>query len=662
MDVIKRINELTTLINKANYEYHTLDMPTISDYQYDMFLNELIALETKYPEHKKADSPTEKVGGIVLESFAKINHDIPMMSLANAFDLEDLKVFSDRITKEFGQVDYTTELKIDGLAVSIKYVAGNYISAATRGNGLVGEDITENVKTIKSLPLSLTKPIDIEVRGEIFMPQKSFLKINEDRLSRDEQVFANPRNAAAGTIRQLDTKVVASRNLDMFVYTIVNGQDYVDNQIEALQYLEELGFKVNKQYNLNKSYEELIEHISNYDQIRKDLPYDTDGVVIKVNDFNIYEEIGFTARTPKWAIAYKFAPEVVLTKLLDITFQVGRTGVITPVAELEPVSISGSVVARATLHNEDYIVKRDIRIGDYVYVRKAGEIIPEVLSIELSKRTNNVPFKMIEKCPACHELLIRNENEADHYCINDNCPAKNLEALIHYASRVAMDIDSLGDKVVEILHELGYINSVVDIYKLKDYYEELINIPGFGVVSIDKLLKAIENSKKQTPDRLIFGLGIKAVGSRVASNLINHFGSIEALSNASVAELEEIDDIGNIIATNVYNYFNNETNKYIINELKSLGLTFTIEKQPIIKHQYNDKTFVLTGKLILFTRVEATKLLESLGAKVSSSVSKNTDFVVAGENAGSKLKRANELSVKVLSEEELKEGIDQTNE
>jgi len=657
MDIKSKIKTLTDIINKANYDYHTLDNPTITDYEYDRYLNELKELEEKYPEYKEINSPTEKIGGAILDEFKKVNHEIPMMSLNNSFSYEDLSSFINKLKNEYNNLTFISELKIDGLAVSIKYKDGIFDSAATRGNGETGEDVTNNVKTIKSLPLKLTEKIDIEVRGEIFMPHKSFKSLNEQRLINNEQLFANPRNAASGTIRQLDSSVVAARNLDIFLYTIVNAENYVNSQQEALTYLSKLGFKVNPFYHINNSVEELLNNIENYDQQRKTLNYDTDGVVVKVNELKYYDEIGYTAKSPKWAIAYKFAPEEAETLLKDITFQVGRTGKITPVAELEPVLVSGSVVARATLHNEDYIKNRDIRINDYVLIRKAGEIIPEVFKVNLDKRVNQKPFEMIKLCPACNNNLIRKENEADYFCVNELCPARNINSLIHFASRVAMNIEGLGERVVDTLNNLGYLNTIVDIYKLKDYYDELILIEGFGERSITKLIDAIELSKNNEADKLLFALGIKNVGAKVATTLLNTYGNIFELAKAEISELEEIDEIGNIIASNVFEYFNNENNLKLLNELNSLGLNFNFSKTEIIEHEFNNKRVVITGTFEKYKRTELTKILEEHGAKVSSSVSKNTDFVIAGSDAGSKLTKAEELKIKILKEEELLERL-----
>lgn len=651
MDYEARIKELTNIINQANYDYHTLDQPTMSDYDYDKLLKELIELENKYPEFKQPDTPTQKVGGVILERFAKVTHLVPMMSLSNVFDEDELRAFDKRIAQAVSGYSYISEMKIDGLAVSLRYEKGQFLQAATRGNGIVGEDITENVKTIKSLPLTLSEPIDVEVRGEIYMPHKSFNQANEDRLAHNESLFANPRNAAAGTMRQLDTSVVAKRRLDMFIYTLVDAETFVNTQEEALLYLKKLGFKVNPYYRKHDHVDALVSAINHYDELRKTLPYDTDGVVIKVNEFDLHETIGYTAKAPKWATAYKFSPEVAETLLKDITFQIGRTGVVTPVAELEPVFLSGSTIARATLHNEDYILAKDIRIGDIVSIHKAGEIIPEVIAPLKEKRTTQIPFQMIDHCPVCEAALIRKPGEADYYCTNPECPGKHMNRLIHFASRVAMDIDTLGEKVVETFHELGFLNSISDIYRLKDHKEELVTIPGFGQKKVDKLIEAIEHSKEQTLDRLVFGLGIKHVGSKVAKILVQTYGSMDHLMVATLEELVQISDIGEMIAESVVSYFKDESHRLLIEELRQFGLNFTFEKVETIQHAFTGKTFVLTGKLEQFTRDEAAEMIEKLGGKVSGSVSKNTDFVLAGSDAGSKLQKATTLGITILDEQ-----------
>jgi DNA ligase (NAD+) len=657
MNYKQRIEELTQIINQANYDYHTLDQPTITDYEYDQLLKELVDLENKYPEYKLENSPTDKVGGVVLDSFEKVTHQIPMMSLSNVFDEEELSAFDERIRKVTDQYTYLSELKIDGLAVSIRYENGKFVRAATRGNGQVGEDISENVKTIKSLPLTLNENIDIEVRGEIFMPHKSFNKLNEERMEQDLPLFANPRNAAAGTIRQLDSKVAAKRNLDIFLYQIVRAEDYVSTQAEALELLKRLGFKVNENYRLNQDLKELIDQIHKYDDLRKKLNYETDGVVIKINEFGLHESIGYTAKYPKWATAYKFKAEQQTTLLKDITFQIGRTGVITPVAELEPVFISGSKVSRATLHNEDYIKAKDIRINDMVIVHKAGEIIPEVVEVDMASRKEQKPFEMIDTCPVCHEPLERKTGEADYFCTNDGCPGKHINSLIHFSSRVAMDIDTLGEKVVETLHELGFLNTIADIYTLKNHENDLKGLPGFADKKVEKLLNAIEDSKKQSFDKLIFGLGIKHVGAKVAKVLVSNYPSMEQLKSATYDDLININEIGEMIAQSIVNYFEKPENIELICKLESYGLNMSYETAKVIDHEFNGKTFVLTGKLENYTRDEAQDIIEKLGGKVSSSVSKKTDYVLAGSDAGSKLQKAKDLEVTVLDEAAFKVKI-----
>ncbi len=658
MDIKQRIQTLVDLINQANHAYHALDKPTMSDQQYDAYLAELIDLEQRHPELKLPDTPTEKIGGVVLDGFQKIEHRVPMMSLSNVFNEDELRLFDERINKITSEASYVSELKIDGLAISMTYEKGRFTRAATRGDGITGEDVTSNVKTIKSLPLVLKEAWDIEVRGEVFMPHKSFKAVNQERMTNNEPLFANPRNAAAGTIRQLDSKIVASRRLDMFVYAIVEAQQYVETQEEALILLDKIGFKVNPDYHVCNDVNDLIERIHAYDKRRHTLPYDTDGVVIKVNQFRLHDPIGYTVKSPKWATAYKFAAEQMETRLNAITFQIGRSGVVTPVAELEPVMVSGSRVSRATLHNEDYIKAKDIRIGDTVIVHKAGEIIPEVLAVVMSKRDGQKPFMMIDACPVCGSEVRRKEGEADHYCLNPECPAKKTYALIHFASRVAMDIDTLGEKVVETLHTLGYVQTIPDIYKLKQHANALEDLPGFGTKKIDKLLQAIEDSKRQSFDRLLFGLGIKHVGAKVAKTLVRHYPTLEALMEADFEDLKNIFDIGDMIAASVVDYFQNEHNRAMLQELKALGLNMTYQTEQVKAHPLNNLTVVLTGKLALYTRDQATALIERHGGKVSSSVSAKTDLVIAGGEAGSKLKKANELGITIMDEAAFKVMID----
>ena len=656
MNVKSKIEQLRQQIHDANNAYHTLDQPIISDYNYDMLLNELIQMEQEHPEFFDAASPTQKIGGYVLDKFEKVTHTVPMMSLSNVFNQEELFKFIERI-EEVTSSEYVIELKIDGLAVSIKYENGLFKQAATRGNGLVGEDITHNVKTIKSLPLKLSETLTIEVRGEIFMPHKSFLKLNEQRKQNEEPLFANPRNAAAGTIRQLDSQIVAERELDIFVYAIVDPQSYIQSHKDALALLKKLGFKVNQHATHTTNKENVWKTIQKFDQLRKSLPYDTDGAVIKVNAYDKYDMIGYTAKSPKWATAYKFQAEIAETTIRDITFQVGRTGVITPVAELEPVSVSGTTVSRATLHNEDYITIKDIRIGDTVRIHKAGEIIPEVIDVVLSERKNQPPFKMITMCPACGALIERIDGEADHYCTNDSCEAKHIGQLIHFSSRVAMDIDSLGEKVVETLYEKGYIKTITDIYHLHQYREELKILPGFGEKKVEKLIEAIEQSKKQPFHKVLFGLGIKHIGAKVAKTLVNYFKSMDAMLDTSIEDIQNIHEIGPEIAQSIFSYLRNEENIVHIQQLIELGLQFQVENQVIKEHQFNGKTFVLTGKLESFSRDQASEIIESLGGKVTSSVSKLTDYLLAGSDAGSKLKKAESLGVTILNEATFKDII-----
>lgn len=656
MNVKSKIEQLRQQIHEANIAYHTHDQPLISDFNYDSLLNELIQLEKDHPEFFDASSPTQKIGGYVLDKFEKVTHTIPMMSLSNVFNQEELYKFIERI-EEVTASEYVVELKIDGLAVSIKYENGLFKQAATRGNGVIGEDITHNVKTIKSLPLKLSEPLTIEVRGEIFMPHKSFIKLNKQRKLKEEALFANPRNAAAGTIRQLDSQIVAERELDIFVYAIVEPQSYVKSHMEALELLKKLGLKVNEYATHARNKEDAWKSIQKLDELRTSLPYDTDGAVIKVNAYDKYDMIGYTAKSPKWATAYKFQAEIAETTIQDITFQVGRTGVITPVAELNPVFVSGTTVSRATLHNEDYIMLKDIRIGDTVRVHKAGEIIPEVIDVVLSERTHQPPFKMITACPVCDAPLERVEGEADHYCTNDLCDAKHIGQLIHFSSRVAMNIDSLGEKVVETLYEKGFIKSISDIYNLHQYRNDLKTLPGFGDKKVDKLIEAIEQSKQQPFHKVLFGLGIKHIGAKVAKILANYFKTMDAMLQASIEDIQNIHEIGPEIAQSILSYLKNQDNIMHIQQLRALGLQFEVETKVMKAHQFNGKTFVLTGKLESFSRDQASEIIESLGGKVTSSVSKLTNYLLAGSDAGSKLKKAEALGVTILNEATFKDII-----
>jgi DNA ligase (NAD+) len=656
MEIKAKIEQLRAQINAANDAYHTHDQPLISDAVYDQLMKELVALEQLYPQFDDEASPSKKIGGTILSKFEKVTHQAPMMSLSNVFNLEELKEFGERILK-VSQVSYVTELKIDGLAVSILYEEGILKRAATRGNGMIGEDITENVKTIKNLPLKLKQPITIEVRGEIYMPHRSFELLNEARAIKGETLFANPRNAAAGTMRQLDSSVVKSRDLSVFIYAIVNANQFVNTQFALLNYLIELGFPVNPHFQLHQSIEEVAKKVDYYDQLRTSLKYDTDGMVIKVNEFDQYEKIGYTAKSPKFATAYKFQAEIATTTLRSITFQVGRSGVITPVAELEPTFVSGTTVSRATLHNEDYIRLKDIRIGDVVKVHKAGEIIPEVIEVDLQFRKDQKLFEMIRFCPVCGGEIMRQPGEADHYCMNPSCDAKHIGKLIHFSSRVAMNIDTLGEKVVEILYDNGFLKQIEDIYRLHEHREALMLLPGFGSKKVDTLLQAIEDSQQQPFDKVLFGLGIKHVGAKIAKLLTKAYPSIDQLMHASKEELASLYEIGEEIARQVELYFKEPQNQQLIESLKQFGLQLEANVKEVMNHEFNGKTFVLTGKLDTFSREQATELIESRGGKVSGSVSSKTDYLVAGEDSGSKLSKAKQLGIMILDETTFKEKL-----
>jgi DNA ligase (NAD+) len=660
MDILKRIEELKTLLVKYSYEYYHEDNPTVSDQEFDALLHELIKLEEEYPEFKTSDSPTMRVGGAILDKFNKVTHDIPMMSLSNAFNEEDLKSFDEKIVKEVGKVEYNVELKIDGLAGSLKYENGTLILGATRGNGVVGEDITNNIKTIKTIPLNVDYKESLEVRGEIFMSKKSFDKANKERARLGLDLFKNPRNSAAGSVRQLDSKVASSRSLDMFIYSLITPEVHgIDTHTEALEFAKNLGFKINPLSKLCGNIDEVIEYIKEYTEQRNDLKYEIDGIVVKVNDITKYDKIGYTAKSPKWAIAFKFPAEEVITRVNSIEFQVGRTGQITPVANLDPVIVQGSTVSRATLHNEDYFVDKDIRENDFVVIRKAGDIIPEVVRvIEDRREQTSVRFEMIKQCPVCESELSRKQGESGHFCANPDCDAKKTEGLIHFASRKAMNIEGLGIRIVEQFYNDGFLNSIKDIYLLKNRRDELIVKEGFGVKSIDKLLENIELSKDKNMDKLMFGLGIRHVGEKVSKVVASNFTNLLDMFKLNKDSLVDIDEVGEVIAQSLVDYFRNEDNIKLINDLSELGLNMEYRSNVVLKEEFNNKTFVLTGKLEIYKRDEAKALIESMGGKVSSSVSKKTDYVVAGTDAGSKLTKAISLGVKVLTEEEFKELLD----
>lgn len=660
MNAKNRIEELKRIIIDANKQYYMYDNSKISDQAYDRYMQELMTLEEENPELKTADSPTQTVGVKVSDKFEKVTHTIPMLSLGNVFNEAEVISFDKRIKKEIDNPKYVCELKIDGLSVSLIYKNGNLIKGATRGDGTVGEDITNNVRTIKTIPHKLNEKVDIEVRGEIYMSKTTFNKINKQRQQEGAFLLQNTRNAASGSIRQLDANVTKTRDLDCFIYHLPNPLDYnIYSHYESLDYMSKLGFVVNKNKVLANNVEEVIDYIRYWSEHRQDLDYDIDGIVIKLDDINSQNKLGFNSRTPKWATAYKFPAEAVTTKLKDIIFTVGRTGKITPNAVLEPVKVAGSTVARATLHNEDNVVYKDIRINDTVVIKKAGDVIPEVVKAVIEARDGSeVKFEMISNCPICNSELVRKLEEADYYCPNDNCPARKIENIIHFASRGAMNIDGLGENVIEGLYNEGFIKNITDIYKWENYEKELILLEGFGPKLVTKLKQAIEDSKNNSLERLLFGLGIRQVGSKTAKILAKKFKTIDDLIKADYDTLNDINDVGPIIAKNVVNYFNDSENINLINELKELGLNTTyIGNTEEDKEEFLSKRFVLTGTLSTITRDEATKMIEDAGGKVSNSVSSKTTAVIVGENPGSKYEQAKKLNIPIWSEEEFLEKI-----
>ena len=660
MNPKERIEEITKLLEKYNYEYYVLDNPSVSDAEYDRLMQELIALEKEHPEYLSPLSPSQRVGGQVQDEFKKVTHQRMMLSLANAFNEDDLYDFDRKIREVTGldKVEYMAEMKIDGLGMSLVYNK-RLLYAATRGDGTVGEDVTSNVITIKSIPSHIDCDGDFEIRGEVFMPKKSLQKLNAEREITGEPLFANARNAAAGSIRQLDSAIAASRGLDAFWYYFVNAKDFgIRYHSEALDFADKLGFKTNPERRICKGIDAVIDFINEYTQKRPTLAYDIDGIVIKVNDMSLYDKLGYTAKTPRWAIAYKFPPEEVITKLTDIIFTVGRTGKITPNAVLEPVRVAGSVVQRATLHNEDFINEKGLMVGDYVVLRKAGDVIPEVVRPVIERRDGTQrPFEMITNCPECGMPLIR--KDAMHFCLNPECPAKQIEGIIHFASKDAMDIEGMGEKVVEQFFNQGFFTNLVEIYSLFEHRDDIISLDGWQSKSIDNLLDAIEKSKQNSLEKLLFGLGIKEVGAKTAKTLSRIYGNLDALAKASEEELLEIPDVGPILAKSLTTWFANEKNQQLIEDLRNQGLNFNFlgNTSKAANSYFSGKTVVLTGTLDSMGRKEATEILENLGAKVTGSVSKATDAVVAGHDAGSKLDKAQSLGVTVLSESEFLELI-----
>ncbi|MEB4754719.1 NAD-dependent DNA ligase LigA [Enterococcus sp. E5-209] len=662
-EAAKRAEELRTILNQWSREYYVEDKPTVEDYVYDKEYAELVAIEEQYPDLITSDSPTQRVGGKVLEGFEKVTHDIPLYSLNDVFSKEELIAFDQRVQKAVGRVvDYCCELKIDGLSVSLRYEDGNFVRGATRGDGTVGENITENLKTVRSVPIKLKEPMNIEVRGECFMPKRSFVQLNQDREAEGKDIFANPRNAAAGSLRQLDSKITAKRNLDTFLYTVADfGPMQAKTQYDALEELEKIGFHTNREKRLCHSIDEVWSYIEEYHDKRVDLPYEIDGIVIKVNEFSLQDQLGFTVKAPRWAAAYKFPPEEVETLIENIEWTVGRTGVVTPTAIMTPVRVAGTTVSRASLHNGDYIKLKDIRLKDTVLIYKAGDIIPEVSQVVLDKRPkDSEEYQLPTHCPVCGSELVHLDEEVALRCINPKCPAQMKEGLNHFVSRNAMNIDGLGPRVLEQMYDKKLVADVADLYKLTE--EELLTLDKIKEKSANNILTAIDNSKDNSVERLIFGLGIRHVGAKAAKILAEHFGDLETLSKSDYESIIALDTIGDIIADSVVTYFSNEEVHELMNELKQAGVNFEYKglrnaQLQEVESPFKEKTVVLTGKLTRFTREEAKETIENLGGKVTGSVSKKTDIVVAGEDAGSKLTKAQELGIEVWTEDQMADAL-----
>jgi DNA ligase (NAD+) len=662
--IIERVEELRRQIREHDYRYYVLAEPIISDFEYDMLMRELIELERQYPELVTPDSPTQRVGGAPTKEFPTVTHPVPMLSLNNAFTIEEIRDFDRRVAEllEGEKYRYVAELKFDGVAVRLKYENGILVLGATRGDGVQGDDITNNIKTIRSIPLRLINPdekfLNIEVRGEVYMNKVDFEKLNEERERLGEKIFANPRNATAGTLKLQDPKLVAQRPLRFFAYYLMAEGVELESHYENLQILKRLGFPVCEQVKLCESIDEVIEFWRYWEERRDELPYEIDGIVVKVDSIRQQEILGAIAKSPRWAIAFKFTPRQAQTKLLGITLQVGRVGTITPVAELQPVPLGGVIITRATLHNEDYIKEKDIRVGDTVIVERSGEVIPKIVGVVLEKRPPDaVPFVFPKNCPVCGGPIERPAGEANYYCENPECPAQVRARIEHFASRGAMDIEGLGEAIVDKLVTLGFLKNYADIYDLHKHKAKLVRIEGFGEKSVQNLLNSIENSKKQPFHRVLYALGIRYVGSETAKLLADAFGSIDKLMNASVEQISSVYGIGPRIAESVYKFFHDERNLELIKRLKEAGLNFEVKPEEKAKKKLAGKTFVFTGTLKNFTREEAKEKVEELGGKVSNSVSRKTDYVVVGENPGSKYDKARQLGVKIITEEEFLELI-----
>lgn len=649
----ERIEWLVNTINQANYEYYILDNPALTDQEWDNYITELIALETKYPEFVMSNSPTQRVGTKVIDERKKITHKVGMFSLSNVFNEEDIRLFDQRIKKEINEYSYVCELKIDGLAVSLTYENGKYISAATRGDGRVGEDITHNVLIINSIPKNLPEPITLDIRGEIYMPKKSFNELNEERAVNNLPLFQNPRNAAAGSIRQLDSEITKSRNLDAFLYHVATNLS--SSHYENLMKLKQLGFTVNPYIKKCNNIDEVIAYIEEWTKKREELPYEIDGIVIKIDQINNQDILGYTNKYPKWATAYKFPAIEVLTRLEDVIFTVGRTGQITPNAVLDPVKLAGSTIRRATLHNEAFIRERGLKIGDMVYLRKAGDVIPEVIKPKTEIRSGNErEIIMINTCPICDTALILSNTKIDLFCPNKKCPARNIEGLIHFTSQHALNIIGLGEKIIEDFYNLGLIKTFIDIFELKNKKTELIELEGFGNKSVDNLLESIENSKKASLECLLFGIGIAGIGEKNAKIIAKKYKNIDNIMIASEEELNNLNDIGPILATNIVSFFSDKHNIEMIDDLKRIGLnTNYIQSSNQTYEDFNNKKVVITGSLESFKRDELIKIIEDSGGQVSSTVSKNTDILIVGDNPGSKYDNALKLKVLIWNETEL---------
>jgi DNA ligase (NAD+) len=663
----KRSAELRDELNQYSYEYYVQDQPSVEDFVYDKKYQELVEIETEYPDLITPESPTQRVGGKILEGFEKVVHDIPLYSLNDVFNKEELIAFDERVKKAVGHpVSYCVELKIDGLSISLKYENGVFVQGATRGDGTVGENITENLKTVKSIPLRLKEPLSIEVRGECYMPKASFVKLNQQREEEGKEVFANPRNAAAGSLRQLDTRVAAKRNLSTFLYTLADfGPLESTTQDHALNEMSRLGFRTNPEHRVCETIDEVWEYIENFHETREQLDYEIDGIVIKVNDFSIQDDLGFTVKAPRWATAYKFPPEEAQTTLLDIDWTIGRTGVLTPTAIMAPVRLAGTTVGRASLHNSDYIEKKDIRLKDTILVYKAGDIIPEVSRVILDKRpSDSEPYPIPTHCPICGSELVHLDEEVALRCINPKCPAQIKEGLSHFVSRNAMNIEGLGPRVLAQMFDKGLVSDVADLYSLEK--EQLLTLEKIKDKSAENILQAIDASRENSVERLIFGLGIRHVGSKAAGILAEHFGSLEGVSQATKEEIVGLNTIGETIADSLVTYFENEEVHELMQELKDRHVNLEYKgirasQLAEVESPFKDKTIVLTGKLVDYTREDAKEKIQLLGGKVTGSVSKKTDIVVAGEEAGSKLTKAQNLGIDIWDEKQMIQAIEESH-